>query len=322
MKHFNNEKVAIIFGATGQDGSYLAKSLIDANYKVYGVTRNSQPCLNHIRLKIQDKISLIQIKSVTKEACIELINELNPDEIYNLMGPSSVAYSFENPKEAIDISLANCLSILEAIRLSAKINIKFFNASSTDCYGDINAGAINEDYKFSPKSPYASGKASCSMAVDIYRNAYGLYAVSGILSNHESVLRGTNFVTMKCVHAAKLISQGKLNTLELGNISIKRDWGWAEEYVEAMRLMLENPTPQNYIIATGKTVSLEYFVDGVFRFFDMDYKNFIQINKAFIRPNEISEINLDAQLIKHDLGWKATSKIDEIIVKLCTSSIN
>ena len=322
MKHSNNKKVAIIFGATGQDGSYLAKSLIDSDYNVFGVTRNLKPCSNHVKLKIENKIKLIQINKLTKEACVELINELNPDEIYNLMGPSSVAYSFEHPKEAIDLSLANCLSILEAIRLSAKINIKFFNASSTDCYGDTNVEAINENYKFSPKSPYASGKASCSMAVDIYRNAYGLYAVSGILSNHESVLRDVNFVTMKCVDSAKKISQGKLDILELGNISIKRDWGWAKEYVEAMRLMLQNSEPQNYIIATGKTVSLEYFVDGVFNFFDMDYKNFIRINKDFIRPNEINEIKLDAYLIEKDLGWKASSKIDEIINKLCISSIN
>lgn len=320
MKINNKSKIALIFGITGQDGCYLAKSLVENNYKVYGVTRSKKSCDNHKVLNIEDHIILINRKEINTKECVKLIEDINPNEIYNLMGPSSVAYSFIHPKEAIDKSLANCLSILEAIRLTNKLDIKFFNASSTDCYGDMNIETINEDYKFFPKSPYASGKAACTMAVDVYKNAYGLYAVSGILSNHESILRNENFVTMKCVYSAKRISEGTLDSLQLGNISIKRDWGWAEEYVDAMRLMLNNSTPTSYIIATGKTVSLEYFIEGVFNYFNLDYQNYIEINKDFIRPNEIKEINLDPSKIKNDLAWSAAFNIDKVIEMLCSST--
>ena len=299
-------KKAVIFGVSGQDGAFLAKLLLEKKYRVIGVSRNIQTASFHNldRLNIRDKIELISSSIDDFRNVIEVMNDHKPDEVYNLAGQSSVALSFDEPFKTFEsISIAN-LNLLEVIRI-LKIPVKLYNAGSGDCFGNINGQSADENTPLRPRSPYGVAKAAAYWQISNYREAYNLFACTGILFNHESYLRPEQFVTMKIVKTACQIAKGNAKELLLGNISIERDWGWAPEYVTAMWMMLQQEKPDDYIIATGTTVSLEDFIAAVFQRLDLDWKKYVKTDSSFLRPTDIQTIRANPEKAKKKLNWKA-----------------
>jgi len=299
-------KKAVIFGVSGQDGAFLAKLLLEKKYRVIGVSRNIQTASFHNldRLNIRDKIELISSSIDDFRNVIEVMNDHKPDEVYNLAGQSSVALSFDEPFKTFEsISIAN-LNLLEVIRI-LKIPVKLYNAGSGDCFGNINGQSADENTPLRPRSPYGVAKAAAYWQISNYREAYDLFACTGILFNHESYLRPEQFVTMKIVKTACQIAKGNAKELLLGNISIERDWGWAPEYVTAMWMMLQQEKPDDYIIATGTTVSLEDFIAAVFQRLDLDWKKYVKTDSSFLRPTDIQTIRANPEKAKKKLNWKA-----------------
>jgi len=299
-------KKAVIFGVSGQDGAFLAKLLLEKKYRVIGVSRNIQAASFHNldRLNIRDKIELISSSIDDFRNVIEVMNDHKPDEVYNLAGQSSVALSFDEPFKTFEsISIAN-LNLLEVIRI-LKIPVKLYNAGSGDCFGNINGQSADENTPLRPRSPYGVAKAAAYWQISNYREAYDLFACTGILFNHESYLRPEQFVTMKIVKTACQIAKGNAKELLLGNISIERDWGWAPEYVTAMWMMLQQEKPDDYIIATGTTVSLEDFIAAVFQRLDLDWKKYVKTDSSFLRPTDIQTIRANPEKAKKKLNWKA-----------------
>ena len=247
-----NKKKAIICGVSGQDGSYLAQLLLKKGYQVIGTSRdaNSQSFENLKKLKILDQVTLLTLSLSDLPSIHKMLLDTNPDEVYNLSGQSSVSVSFEQPLETIKSIVIGTVNLLEAIRLSGQV-VKFYSACSSECFGDTNDIMVNEDTPFNPKSPYAVAKSAAFLTVLNYRSVYGLFCCSGILFNHESPLRPEQFVTRKIVTTACRIYRGSKETLKLGDLSIRRDWGWAPEYVEAMWRMLQQEKAEDFVIATG-----------------------------------------------------------------------
>ena len=299
-------KKAVIFGVSGQDGAFLAKLLLEKKYRVIGVSRNIHTASFHNldRLNIRDKIELLSSSIDDFRNVIEVMNDHKPDEVYNLAGQSSVALSFDEPFKTFEsISIAN-LNLLEVIRI-LKIPVKLYNAGSGDCFGNINGQSADENTPLRPRSPYGVAKAAAYWQISNYREAYNLFACTGILFNHESYLRPEQFVTMKIVKTACQIAKGNAKELLLGNISIERDWGWAPEYVTAMWMMLQQEKPDDYIIATGTTVSLEDFIAAVFQRLDLDWKKYVKTDSSFLRPTDIQTIRANPEKAKKKLNWKA-----------------
>jgi len=247
--------------------------------------------------------------------------ETKPDEIYNLAGQTSVGLSFAQPIEAID-SIANAtINWLEAIRLFNK-KIKFFNAGSSEMFGETVENPACELSRFSPKSPYAIAKTTAYWYVKSYRESYGLKCCTGIMSNHESPLRGDSFVTQKIIKSIQAIKKNEINGLNIGNIDISRDWGWAPDYVEAMHLLLnKNPTFDDFIIASGKTHSLKEFIHAVFKYYELDCKKYIRIDSSLFRPNDLSFSSLNPAKIKSELKWTSSHPFEIIVQKLCSGQL-
>ncbi len=317
MKESNSltpKKVALIFGISGQDGGYLAKLLLSKNYHVHGVSRDVDSCVfvSLKALEIFDKVELHSASLTDFHTTINIIEKVKPDEIYNLSGQSSVGLSFIQPIETIESIIIGVTNILEALRF---LNSKacFYNASSSECFGDTNNGCGNELTSFNPRSPYAIAKAAAHWQVANYREGYGLYACSGILFNHESPLRAPRFVTRKIISAVVRISMGSKEKLVLGDLSIHRDWGWAPEYVEAMWLMLQQNSPNDYVIATGKTYSLEDFVKFSFLEVGLNWEKFVDCDVKLFRPSEIKYSCGDATKASTQLGWRANYYLPDII---------
>ena len=239
-----------------------------------------------------------------------------PDEIYNLAGQTSVGLSFEQPVETIDSIVGGTLNLLEAIRFTRR-PIRFYNAGSGEAFGDTGALAATEETSFQPRSPYAVAKASACWLVRNYRESYGLAACTGILFNHESPLRPERFVTKKIVRAAVRIKSGSGERLRLGNIEIQRDWGWAPEYVVAMHAMLATGAQRDYIVATGRTESLRYFVGRVFAHFDLDWQHHTEIDPAMLRPSDILVSRANLERTKRELGWSASLDVDAVVTRMC-----
>lgn len=299
-------KCAVIFGVTGQDGAFLAKLLVKKKYRVIGVSRNVglKSCNNLDRIKVREKIELVSSSKNNFNQVMEIVKAYRPCEIYNLAGQSSVALSFEKPVETFEsISLAT-LNILETIR-ALKIPVKFYNAGSGDCFGNVQGQAVTEETPFKPQSPYGVAKASAHWHVATYRMAYDMYACTGILFNHESQLRSDLFVTQKIVKTACQIVKGNCKELLLGDISIERDWGWAPEYVTAMWKMLQQEKPEDYIIASGTTLSLKDFIEAVFDHLGVDWKKYVKKDKRFMRPADIQAIRTDPSKAMRKMNWKA-----------------
>ncbi len=307
-------KTALIVGITGQDGAYLASLLLKKNYKVFGSTRDSSTCNKSklITLKIDKDIEYLSLAPNDFRSVLKVVDLTRPDEIYYLAGLTSVGLSFEQPVECTESISGGTLNFLEAIRFLNK-EIRFFNAGSSECFGNTNKSFANENSPFSPRSPYATAKSTAFWQVANYREAYNLYSCTGILGNHESPLRPKRFVTQKIISGVKNIKNGLKKELILGNLNTWRDWGWAPEYVEAIYLMLQNDIPEDFLIATGETNSLEYFVDLVFKKASLDKNKYVKINSIYFRPTDIEFSYLDPSKIKRKLGWQAKMKLPDII---------
>ena len=299
------QKTALICGVSGQDGALLAKLLIAKGYLVIGSSRDAQ--LNSFRnlklLDILDSVELISISLNDFRSVVQALNKYHPDEVYNLAGQSSVSLSFEQPVETMESIGLGTLNLLEAIRFIDP-SIRFYNASSSECYGNTPIDGATESTPFNPRSPYAIAKATAFWQVANYRDSYNLYACSGILFNHESVLRPRRFVTQKIIHAAIEIYKGSKNKLLLGNIDTKRDWGWAPEFVEAIWLMLQNKDPEDFVIATGHEMELRDFISMAFSYLGLDWNMYVEIDKNLTRPSDISFSKGSALMAQQKLGWK------------------
>jgi GDPmannose 4,6-dehydratase len=311
-------KKALIIGITGQDGAYLAKHLLSKGYEVTGSSRDVMASSfgNLNALGIWSQIKLISVSINDFRSVFNAIQQSDPDEIYNLAGQTSVGLSFDQPVEAIESIAIGTLNILEVIRLLNK-PVRFYNAGSSECFGDTGDKPANEETSFAPRSPYAVAKSTAKWLINSYRESYGLYACTGILFNHESPLRPERFVTQKIIAGAAKIKAGQLDKLHLGNLDISRDWGWAPEYVQAMWLMMQLDKPDDFVIATGRKESLKYFVAKSFEYFDLDWQKYVEIEPSFFRPNEIhASVGNPEKAIKV-LGWSKPTDIDGVIKMMC-----
>lgn len=299
-------KTALICGVGGQDGAYLAQLLLSKGYKVCGTSRDAQGSSfrNLVRLGIQDQVKTFSMSLNDFRSVLQIIHKVEPDEIYNLAGQTSVGLSFELPVETTESITLGTLNLLEAIRF-INAPIRFYNAGSSECFGDTQGVSADESTPFRPRSPYAVAKSAAFWQVANYREAYNLYVCSGILFNHESPLRPRRFVTQKIATTASEIARGKSQTLYLGNTSIQRDWGWAPEYVDAMYLMLQQDEPDDYAIATGQTNSLHDFVIAVFSYLGLNWEDHVQVDESLYRPTEITVSCGNATKAQEKLGWKA-----------------
>jgi GDPmannose 4,6-dehydratase len=300
------KRTALILGISGQDGSYLARLLLQKGYRVVGSSRDAQMSqfLNLIRLNIRDQVEVESASLNDFRSVLQILKKVRPDEVYNLAGQSSVGLSFDQPVESFESISIGTLNLLEAIRF-LEAPIKIYNAGSSECFGNTDGHPADEQTPFRPRSPYAVAKAAAFWQMANYREAYGLFACSGLLFNHESPLRPQRFVTRKIVHAACRIAEGSHETLELGNISVERDWGWAPEYVEAMWQMLQEDTPDDYVIATGETNRLEDFVESVFTVLGLNWRDHVKTSRALFRPTDILTVRANPAKAAERLGWRA-----------------
>lgn len=311
-------KRALICGVSGQDGALLAKFLLDKDYEVHGTSRDAE--LGHFhnleKLGIRERVNLRSISMTDFRGILQALVDVDPDEIYNLAGQSSVGLSFQQPVETLESIAHATLTLLEAIRFLHK-PIRFYNAASGDCFGETRSSSpATEDSQFRPRSPYAVAKAAAFWEVANYREAFGLFSCSGILFNHESPLRPARFVTRKVVQAAVRIADGESIRLKLGQVSVIRDWGWAPEYVDAMWRMLQQDVPRDYVIATGKSYSLEEFIASVFGAVNLDWRDHADIDPTLFRASEIAENYADPSRAHRELGWSAKLCLEDIVARL------
>ncbi len=297
---------ALICGISGQDGAYLARLLIDKGYEVWGTSRDAQVAQldNLHRLGIHEQVRTVSMAPSDFRSVLGAIDRARPDELYNLAGQTSVGLSFEQPAEALESIASSTLNLLEALRFLNR-PIRFYNAGSSECFGDTGTEAAHEGTPFHPRSPYAVAKSTAHWLVDNYRTAYGLQACTGILFNHESPLRPRRFVTRKIVESALDIAEGRGQTLTLGNLDIWRDWGWSPEYVQAMWAMLQTDCREDYVIATGESHSLRDFVAAVFAECGLDWQKHVTQDPALMRRSELAYSRGNADKAARQLGWKA-----------------
>ncbi|MTJ22655.1 GDP-mannose 4,6-dehydratase [Dolichospermum sp. UHCC 0352] len=307
-------KKALICGVSGQDGAYLAQLLLKQGYTVCGTSRDAQisPFQNLVHLGIKDQVKLESMSLTDFRSVLQVLTKIQPDEVYNLAGQTSVGLSFGQPVETLESIATGTLNLLEAIRFLGA-TIKLYNAGSSECFGDTGNVAAAENTPFRPRSPYAVAKAAAFWEVANYREAYSLFACSGILFNHESPLRPERFVTQKIIATACRIAQGSKEKLYLGNMSIQRDWGWAQEYVEAMYLMLQQSQPDDYVIATGESTSLEDFVAAAFLSLNLDWHDHVVVDSNLFRPTDLAVGRGNPSKAKNQLGWEARYKMQDVV---------
>lgn len=304
---------ALIFGISGQDGAYLAELLLGKGYEVWGASRDAELATfgNLKRLGVYERVRCLSATTNDFRSVLTVIDQTRPDEIYNLSGQSSVGLSFQQPAETHESINVGTLNLLECLRFLGR-PIRFYNAASSECFGDTGGVPANERTPFRPRSPYAVAKSAAFWQVANYRDAYGMFACSGLLFNHESPLRPARFVTRKVVAAAHRIAAGDREPLHLGNIEIVRDWGWAPEYVEAMWRMLQQGQADDYVIATGRSHSLRDLIAGVFAALDLDWRDHVQLDQSLLRPTDIRESRADPSKAADQLGWRAQRSLAEI----------
>lgn len=309
-------KTALICGISGQDGTYLAQLLLSRGYRVVGTSRDAQSNRfdNLRQLSILDDVETISMSHVDFRSVLQAITHAEPDEVYNLAGQSSVGLSFQQPVETLDSIAVGTINLLEALRFS-RSNARIYQAGSSECFGNTGDQPANEETPFRPRSPYATAKAAAHWTVANYRDAYGLFACSGILFNHESPLRPERFVTRKIVSGAVRIAR-EGGTLHLGDLSVSRDWGWAPEYVEAMWLMLQQEAPDDYVVATGRSHSLEDFCAAVFAELDLEMDMYVESDPALRRPSDIAKSLGNPSRAQDKLGWRARSDMATIVHRL------
>lgn len=337
-------KTALIYGITGQDGSYLAEFLLEKGYKVHGVIRRSSSIntwrIDHLynNINILNKQLFLHYGDITDSiSVIEIIHKTKPDEIYNLAAQSHVRISFEIPEITANIDALGTLKLLEIIKNKPHENeTRVFQAASSELYGKVLESPQNENTPFNPRSPYAIAKLYAYWITKNYREAYGLFAVNGILFNHESERRGFNFVTRKITVALSKIKLGQQEILTLGNLNARRDWGYAKEYVEAMWLMLQQDKPDDYVIATGENYTIREFVELVAKELDLEIEwqgkgpeetglnkktgeVIIKIDPKYFRPTEVDSLLGDASKAKQQLGWTAKVGVEELVRRMVKS---
>jgi GDPmannose 4,6-dehydratase len=308
------EKSALICGVSGQDGAYLAQLLLERGYRVSGTSRDAQMAgfQNLIRLGIRDRIAVLSMAGTDFRSVLNVLTQVRPDEIYNLAGQSSVGLSFEQPMETLESTALGTMNLLEAMRFLNR-PMRLYNACSSECFGATGDCASDESTPFYPRSPYAVAKATAFWAVANYRDAYGLYACSGLLFNHESPLRPERFVTQKIVRGACRIAAGDRQPLRLGNLAVRRDWGWAPEFVDAMHRILQLDGPEDFVIATGEIYSLEQFAEAAFGLVGLDWREWVVSDPSLRRPSDLLANKGNAGKAESLLGWKARLKMPEVV---------
>ncbi len=317
-----NKKIALINGITGQDGSYLASQLIEMNYKVFGITRNKKINFNNLdKLNLRNKVKCIKIDSLEYLQIFKLLKKINPNEIYNLSGVTSVGYSISNPNETFNSIVIPTYNFLQSI-VSLNIKTRYYNSCSSECFGDIKKGYADENTDFNPKSPYGLAKATSFDITKHYRKHHNIFASSGIAFNHESPLRGNQFICKKIIKGAIDINQNKSNILELGNLDIIRDWGWAPDFVKAYIKIINNKKPEDFIICAKNSYSLRYIVKYIFNYFNLNYKKYVKISKNNIRESDIIRSAGNNDKIKKELNWKHSHNINEILDLMIFKELN
>ena len=324
-------KRAIVTGVTGQDGAYLVAFLLKKGYEVFGTYRRNSSVnfwrLDELNVRANNNLHLIEYDLTDEGASIRMIQKIEPDEVYNLAAQSFVAVSFEQPITTTQITGIGPLNLLEAIR-TIKSDVKFYQASTSELFGKVQEVPQSEKTPFYPRSPYASAKLFAHWSTINYRESYDIFACSGILFNHESPLRGKEFVTRKITDAVAQIKFGLKECLDLGNLDAKRDWGYAKEYVEGMYLMLQQENPDDYVLATGNAYTVRYFVEMAFKAIDVEVewkgsgenekgydksgKLVVKVNPKLYRPAEVDLLIGDPTKSKVGLGWKAKTTLEEL----------
>ena len=311
-------KKALITGITGQDGYYLAKLLLEKDYEVHGTIRRSSS-INTERIdpliakySSSKQLQLYYSDLLDTSSITNLISNIEPDEIYNLAAQSHVSVSFKNPSYTTDVSTSGPLAILESLR-NAKKEIKFYQASSSEMFGGDSGLILNEDSLFEPKSPYAVGKVFAHHMTKVYRESYDIFAVNGILFNHESPHRGETFVTRKITRAAGRIKLGLQSNLTLGNLEASRDWGFAGDYVKGMWMMLQHNTPDDWVLATGQTQTVKEFLEITFSNLDLNWEDYVIQSERYYRPNEVKHLLGDSSKAQSKIGWKLETSFEELV---------
>ena len=310
-------KTALIFGISGQDGGYLARLLLDKGYAVHGTSRDAEASAfsGLSALGVRDRVTVHSTALTDFRSVLQTIAKVEPDEIYNLSGQSSVGLSFQQPVETLESIATSTLNVLETLRFLAA-PVRFYNAGSSECFGNTGEDPADEETPFRPRSPYAVAKATAFWEIANYRDSYGLHACSGILFNHESPMRPGRFVTRKIAAAAARIARDGGGEVTLGDLSVRRDWGWAPEYVEAMWAMLQRPEPEDFVIATGEVNPLENFVATAFAAFDLDWRAHVHTDPALLRPSEIRCGFGNAAKAKAKLGWVAKTRMRDVAQRM------
>jgi GDPmannose 4,6-dehydratase len=317
---FMSQQVALICGVSGQDGSYLAALLLSKGYSVFGTSRDVQGSgfSNLHQLGIHERVQYISMVPEDFRSVLVALRKSKPDEIYYLAGQSSVGLSFEQPAETIQSITLGTLNMLEGCRMMDK-QIKLYHAGSGECFGDTQGKPANEQTPFYPMSPYAVAKSSAYWLVNNYRDAYGIFACTGILFNHESPLRPERFVTQKIIRAVKRIAQGSNEKLKLGRLDIARDWGWAPEYVDAMWRILQQDQAQDYVIATGTTMTLEEFVKTAFDEANLHWQDYVVQDPSLFRPTDLVIGRADPSKAEKMLHWQASTRGVDVVKKMYQS---
>jgi GDPmannose 4,6-dehydratase len=309
-------KKALITGITGQDGSYLAEFLLKKGYQVYGIVRRvaiEDPQHRLCRLEpIIKKVKLVFASLESYASIYNVVQKIKPDECYHLAAQSFVSYSFEDEFSTINTNISGTHYVLSALKQQAP-RCKFYFAASSEMFGHAKVSPQNEDTPFHPRSPYGISKVAGFDLTRNYREAYGMFALSGILFNHESPRRGFEFVTRKISTSVAEIKLGRAKELRIGNLEAKRDWGFSGDYIEAMWLMLQLKKPEDFVIATGETHSVKEFVAKAFNYVGLDWKKYVKIDKQFYRPSEVNILQGDYSKAKRKLGWKPKVKFEELV---------
>ena len=319
-------KKALITGITGQDGSYLSELLLSKGYEVHGTVRRSSTIntkrIDHLINEHSDteKFNLHYSDLLDSSSISNLIKTLEPDEVYNLGAQSHVAVSFENPIYTSEVGVLGSLALLESIKNSDK-KIKFYQASSSEMYGGVGKDSLSENSRFIPKSPYAVSKVFANDITRVYRESYNLFAVNGILFNHESPRRGATFVTRKITKAIGRIVNDLQSKLTLGNLDASRDWGFAGDYVEAMWMMLQHDYPDDWVVATGETYTVKEFCHAAFNYVNLNWEDYVVTSKKYYRPNEVEHLLGNPSKIKNELGWNPAHSFEELVYMMVDSDI-
>ena len=317
---------ALLTGITGQDGYYLSKFLLEKNYEVHGIIRRSSN-INTFRIDeliskySKDKQLQLYYSDLTDSSSItNLVNLIKPDEIYNLAAQSHVAVSFKNPMYSANTSVMGTVTLLESIRNLDK-EVKFYQASSSEMFGGAKEEMLDENSLFEPKSPYAAGKVFSHNLTKLYRESYDIFAVNGILFNHESPLRGETFVTRKITRAVGRIYHGLQDKLTLGNLNASRDWGFAGDYVRGMFLMLQHDVASDWVLATGETHTVSEFAQKAFSSLDLDWEKFVMTSDKYFRPNEVNYLLGNSSKAKKELGWNNELSFDDLVELMVNSDL-